>query len=234
MGGKGGEVQMPDTGPLMALAGQQRDIASQVWNRSQPLANRVFGDLETLLGGGQGGVLRTSMAPAREALELQFQAANQALTEQSPVRGGQLHAARAGLNTQRALGIGAMEADLLKNAFSTATGLATQAPGQALQGLGAAGGLLSNAAQMSAQAQQAQAQMDTQSALGKGQGLGQLGAIGLMSGLAPAVGQSGWLVNALSKNGAGAAPGAAAAAVAPTYWDMNDVMVSPWGTTFPT
>lgn len=134
----------------------------------------------------QPSILRGVFAPARDALELQYQAARRAIEETSPSRGGQLNRQLGDLTTQRARSVAGLEADLLKNAFQLAYGISTGTPGQALSGLSSIN--TGNAAQTLLGAGGLQAQQNAlaaQQGMALGQGLGQLagmGAKGAMTG----------------------------------------------------
>jgi hypothetical protein len=105
------------------LAAQSADIARQLFEGSAGLRSGGTSQLEAFLGTGTLPAalqqtplppLANTYAPARDALEAQYDVARENVLSRTPTRGGQLHDALVDVETRRAQALGGLSADIAR------------------------------------------------------------------------------------------------------------------------
>ena len=152
-------------------ANQLQDMANRLFAQTDPLRQSIISQYGQLISGGTPPWLASAFAPARDAIESQFNNVNRSITETMP-RGGGMQNALLQSQIGRAGSIGTLEATLRGQGFGQA---AQAAFGSPLQLPFQANAAMTNQAQIAAQQQQAKKQSKGQ--LGQGAGMAAAAAL---------------------------------------------------------
>jgi len=128
-----------------AAAAKAKQVAMHLFGQTEPLRVGVVQTLTDLIGGKPLGQIQ-GYAPSREALESQFNVANQNIMNSVPNRGGLLSSELAQSQLARAQSVGMLDAQLRQQAFGQASNIGFQTPALTLGGLSSAGNIFGNQA----------------------------------------------------------------------------------------
>jgi len=188
-GGKGSDEATTTTVQSNPYSEAAAQLAQEYWSETDPLRQSLFSQYSDFLGGkpvSEMAAYAPTYAAAKTGLEDQYALAKQNVMGSTPA-GGALTSALANVEAGRASDVGSLPAtisasltqDLMDKIYGTSTGSAATST----SALGTAGNAYASQYASALGAQTSANQMENQSMMGLGQGLGTLGAAAMMGGM---------------------------------------------------